>query len=188
VSSARIFPRTRRQFAAGTYSARHRASSARSSAAFASAHAFFVGYRTRLVVMGQSMPASGRTGRDGAAYDGAMRVPPTRPLPTSCYWILGADSAHLYWNEGCIGYVAPQRGRLTSVIQWRQRVLAAPCGSVAQGMRWIERWVEKRKGFPGGGKPRWYDNLERERARFDLSKTAPSLTADRGSQRLPSAE
>jgi hypothetical protein len=138
--------------------------------------------------MGQSMPASGRTGRDGAAYDGAMRVPPTRPLPTSCYWILGADSAHLYWNEGCIGYVAPQRGRLTSVIQWRQRVLAAPCGSVAQGMRWIERWVEKRKGFPGGGKPRWYDNLERERARFDLSKTAPSLTADRGSQRLPSAE
>jgi hypothetical protein len=26
-------------------------------------------------------------------------------------------------------------------------------------MRWIERWVEKRKGFPGGGGVRWHDRV-----------------------------
>jgi hypothetical protein len=177
VSSARIFPRTRRQFAAGTYSARQRASSARSSATLASAHAFFVGYRFRLVCMARTLPASGRTSRDALAYDDAMRVPPTRALPASCYWIRGADCAHLYWNEGCIGYVAPQRGRLTSVIQWRQRVLAAPCGSIEQGMRWIERWIEKRKGFPGGGKPRWYDNLPRREFSTEFYETPKTRRA-----------
>jgi hypothetical protein len=111
--------------------------------------------------MARTLPASGRTDRDVADYDHGLRMPPARSLPRACYWIRGADCAHLYWNEGCIGYVAPQRGRLTSVIQWRDRVLAAPCGSVDQGMRWIERWVEKRKGFPGGGTPRWYERLPR---------------------------
>jgi hypothetical protein len=106
--------------------------------------------------MAGSLPAGNRTGRD---YADRMRIAPTRALPNACYWIRGADCAHLYWNDGCIGYVAPQRGRMTSVIQWRDRVLAAPCASVEQGMRWIERWVEKRKGFPGGGRVRWHDRV-----------------------------
>lgn len=114
--------------------------------------------------MARTLPASGRIRRDAANYHHEMRLAPVRPLPSACYWTLDEgdpDRAHLYWNQGCIGYVSRKGGHLVSVIQWRQRVLEARCGSVAQGMRWIERWVEKREGFPGGGELRWYERLPR---------------------------
>ena len=90
-----------------------------------------------------------------------MRVTPTRPLPAACHWNVEHDRAHLQWNYGCIGYVVPDGDRFRTVIQWQQRIHEAPAGSLAQGMRWIERWIEARHGgFPGGGKVRWWERLQ----------------------------
>jgi len=76
------------------------------------------------------------------------------PLNPNCRWRVEEDRAFLDWNYGCIAYVVPKDGRFLSVIQWQQRTHQAPCGSVAQGMRWIERWMAHRRGFPGEGKRR----------------------------------
>jgi hypothetical protein len=76
---------------------------------------------------------------------------PTRPLPPACRWLLQDGSAHLLWNAGCIAYVYRDRVGFQSVIQWGGPTLRAPCASIDQGMRWIERWMEKRQGLPGTG-------------------------------------
>jgi hypothetical protein len=79
----------------------------------------------------------------------------------NCRWRTESDRAHLHWNAGCIAYVVPDGDRFRTVIQWQQRVHEARCGSLAQGMRWIERWMDKRTGLPGMGKVRWYDRVGR---------------------------
>jgi hypothetical protein len=86
-----------------------------------------------------------------------MRATPIRPLPTACWWNIECDRAHLHWNFGCIAYVVPRAGKYQTVIQWRQHIHQAPAGSLSQGIRWIERWVEIQRGTPGGGKKRWHD-------------------------------
>jgi hypothetical protein len=86
------------------------------------------------------------------------------PLNPNCRWRIQPDRAHLDWNAGCIAYVVPQGDRFLSVIQWQQRVHQAPCGSVAQGMRWIDRWMAHRTGLPGMGKVRWYDRVGQARS------------------------
>lgn len=79
-------------------------------------------------------------------------IAPTRPLPPACRWLLQEGSAHLLWNAGCIAMVMRDRNGLWHTqIQWRMAVMQARCGSQAQGMRWIERWMEKRGGLPGSG-------------------------------------
>ena len=89
-------------------------------------------------------------------------VAPTCPLPPACRWLVQDASAHLLWNAGCIAMVFRDRdGRWRTQIQWQSSTLHARCGSQAQGMRWIERWMEKRRGLPGSGArrevrvPRW---------------------------------
>jgi hypothetical protein len=42
-------------------------------------------------------------------------------------------------------------GGWATQIQWQRAILRARCGSREQGMRWIERWMEKRRGLPGSG-------------------------------------
>ncbi|KGQ18598.1 hypothetical protein LF41_624 [Lysobacter dokdonensis DS-58] len=79
-------------------------------------------------------------------------IAPSRPLPPACRWLLQEGSAHLLWNAGCIAMVMRDRnGKWHTQIQWRMAVLQARCGSQAQGMRWVERWMEKRTGLPGSG-------------------------------------
>ena len=79
-------------------------------------------------------------------------IPPTRPLPPACRWLLQEGSAHLLWNAGCIAMVFRDRdGKWQTQLQWQQVVHRARCGSREQGMRWIERWMEKRVGLPGSG-------------------------------------
>ncbi|BCT93533.1 hypothetical protein LYSHEL_25570 [Lysobacter helvus] len=80
-------------------------------------------------------------------------VAPSRPLPPACRWLLQPDSAHLLWNAGCIAmvYTDQRAGCCQSVIQWQQVRHIARCGSIEQGMRWIDRWMEKRGGLPGSG-------------------------------------
>ena len=69
--------------------------------------------------------------------------PPTRPLPPACRWLVQEGSAHLLWNAGCIAMVFRERdGAWTTQIQWQRATLRARCGSMRQGQRWIERWME----------------------------------------------
>ena len=96
--------------------------------------------------------------------------PPTRPLPPACRWLVQAETAHLLWNAGCIAIVYRERnGHWATQINWQKATLRAPCGSMAQGRRWVERWMEKRSGLPGSGsrravpKPRWMQAFEQHR-------------------------
>ena len=106
----------------------------------------------------------------GMSYSHAK---PTRPLPPACRWLLQDGSAHLFWNAGCIAmvYVDPRAGGCQSVIQWQRVRHVARCGSIAQGMQWIERWMEKRAGLPGSGDrrdvsvPPWMQHLRATQAR-----------------------
>jgi hypothetical protein len=87
---------------------------------------------------------------------------PSRALPPVCRWIVAADRAHLQWNYGCVGFVVPHGAKFVSVVQWGEHRHEAGCASLAQGMRWVERWVAARRGLPGMGKRRWYDRLPRD--------------------------
>jgi hypothetical protein len=64
-------------------------------------------------------------------------------LPPPYEWRITPTSAHLDYRYGCVAFVLPDRllGKYRSVIEWRGRVLEARCGSVAQGVRWIDRWI-----------------------------------------------
>lgn len=62
-------------------------------------------------------------------------------LPEPYAWRITPTSAHLDYRYLCVAFVLPDRTRFRSVIQWRGRTHEAPCGSVAQGVRWIERWI-----------------------------------------------
>lgn len=125
-----------------------------------------------------------RSGCDRTAYDASMSftyAAPTRALPPACRWLLQDGSAHLLWNAGCIAMVTCDReGRWSTQIQWQRAVLRARCGSRDQGMRWIERWMEKRQGLPGSGnrkavrRPAWIDAFE--------ARGASRAAGERGSQ------
>lgn len=61
-------------------------------------------------------------------------------------WIHTESGSYLHWNYGCVAYVTND-GRV--VIQgWGVRE-THPSPSVGQGRKFIERWVERRTGFPG---------------------------------------
>jgi hypothetical protein len=108
--------------------------------------------------MAERMPASGRTGRDGPAYDGAM-------LSASYRWTFDGSAAFLDYNAGNVASVRQVGGKWQTRIQWAGHIHIGPCGSMEQGRRFIERWVEKRSGPPGllAKGPRWYDDPQRER-------------------------
>jgi len=74
---------------------------------------------------------------------------------------------------GCIAMVYRDRDRAWQTqIQWQQSTLRSRCASREQGMRWIERWMEKRAGLPGSGcrrvirRPAWLAAFSRECGRI----------------------
>lgn len=80
--------------------------------------------------------------------------------PTGYHWRFEHDAAYLDYNAGNVASVRRRRdGKLWTRIRFRQQTHEAPCGSVQQGVRWINRWIERQPGFPGGGKVHWYDRL-----------------------------
>lgn len=59
-------------------------------------------------------------------------------LPASYRWTDGADASHLHYNFGCVASVTAD-GRVTILAGKRIEGKAA---SVAQGKRYVERWIE----------------------------------------------
>lgn len=108
--------------------------------------------------MAERMPASGRTRRDGPAYDDGM-------LSQSYRWSFADGAAFLDYNAGNVASVRLVDGKWRTQVRWGpHEPLFGHCGSMEQGMRFIERWVAKRSGPPGlmAKGPRWYDDPQRE--------------------------
>ena len=71
---------------------------------------------------------------DGGSYDGRM------PLPDAYRWSDSADgSSQLYWNYGFVASVASDGA--TKIKLWDKREIHSKAASVAQGKRFIERWL-----------------------------------------------
>lgn len=81
------------------------------------------------------------------------------PLPPPYVWRIDEASAYLDFNYGNVAHVIRGREsqRFRTVIQFRQKRHEGPCGSITQGVYFIERWIAARGGLPGGGKVHWYD-------------------------------
>ncbi len=62
-----------------------------------------------------------------------------------CRWLHSDTGSYLYWHYGCIAYVRPA-GAVTIQSWGVSRTTQA--ASQAQGIRFVERWVSARTGFP----------------------------------------
>jgi hypothetical protein len=71
------------------------------------------------------------------------------PLPAACRWRVDKDGAFLDYHYGNVAYIRPDGARWRTVIQWRDRIYEGHAASLAQGMRWVTRWVEA--AFRHGG-------------------------------------
>jgi hypothetical protein len=81
-------------------------------------------------------------------------------LPDAYRWTEHDGAAFLDYYAGNVASVRQVQGKWQTRIQWAGRVHVGPCGSMAQGRRFVERWVSKRTGPPGLlAKQRWYDRL-----------------------------
>lgn len=72
-----------------------------------------------------------------------------RELPPPCRWVECRDGGiALHWHYGCIASVRPD-GMVTITWAWGVR-LQGKAASLAQGRRYVERWVAARPGLPPG--------------------------------------
>lgn len=69
-------------------------------------------------------------------------------LPPAYNWIETERGAFLRFNYGMMASVKPLNGRYEVTIYWRDDQHGGAVGSIAQGKRFIERWVAKRRGLP----------------------------------------
>lgn len=67
---------------------------------------------------------------------------------TRCRWYYSEGDAFLDYNAGCIAWV--RASGLVRVQAWGV-MSQAQAASQAQGIRFVERWVAARRGFPGMG-------------------------------------
>lgn len=73
-------------------------------------------------------------------------------------WRVEPDRAFLNWNYGTVAHVQPRAGRWEVTINFRGGIHGGPAGSLDQGMRFVERWIEARAGMMPTVRPRrWYD-------------------------------
>ena len=63
-------------------------------------------------------------------------------------WIETERGAFLRFNYRMVANVKPLGEGFDVTIHWCEAEHHGPVGSIAQGKRFIERWVEKRRGFP----------------------------------------
>jgi len=61
-------------------------------------------------------------------------------------WIDGPDGSWLQFNAGCAAYVkrVGESGDFAVVIHWRKREIRGTAASIAQGKRFITRWIRAR--------------------------------------------
>lgn len=69
-------------------------------------------------------------------------------MQPACRWIATEDSAFLHWHYACIATVKADGDGFETVISWCDREHRGRAGSMAQGMRFVERWVSVQKGLP----------------------------------------
>lgn len=84
-------------------------------------------------------------------------------LSESFRWRVDADSAFLDYNAGNVANVQRWRGELVLTIRWQGHTVGGRVGSVAQGVRYAERWIAARPGWPGKRPRRWYDEVDEQR-------------------------
>jgi hypothetical protein len=97
-------------------------------------------------------------------------------LSTSFRWRITDDSAFLDYNAGNVANVQQWRGNLVLVIRWQGHTVGGPVATIRQGVRYAERWIAARPGWPGKRPRRWYDapktplTAERWRELYDPHK------------------
>lgn len=91
--------------------------------------------------------------------------------PYRWYFIEGA--AYLDYNAGNVASVKPAGGRYRTTIRFRGHVHEGACGSLEQGMRWVDRWIAKHPGWPGKRPERWYDRAIAARPRACIPGQTP---------------
>lgn len=64
------------------------------------------------------------------------------------HWIEGDGRALLRFNFRMVASVKPAGDRYMVAISWQGREHGGLVGSLDQGRRYVERWVDARKGFP----------------------------------------
>lgn len=71
-------------------------------------------------------------------------------LPLQCRWIeWNPGYATLAYWYGCVGSVRQRNGRIETRVEWQQAEHYGKAASMAQGRRFVERWIIARTGFPG---------------------------------------
>lgn len=64
-----------------------------------------------------------------------------RPFPPQCRWIDDLNGSHLQWHYKCVGSVVRRRYGWEVQIRFGERSIDAPAASLAQGKRYLGRWV-----------------------------------------------
>ena len=75
-------------------------------------------------------------------------------LKPACRWIQSEGNAFLHWHYRCIATVKRRGGRYTLTIDWGVHEHTGQAVSLAQGMRFVERWVGAQEGLPTLGRGR----------------------------------
>jgi hypothetical protein len=84
-------------------------------------------------------------------------------LSESFRWRITDVDAFLDYNAGNVANVQRWRGALVLTIRWQGKTVGGPVGSIRQGVRYAERWISARPGWPGLRPERWYDRVDARR-------------------------
>lgn len=84
-------------------------------------------------------------------------------LSKSFRWRVTDVDAFLDYNAGNVANVQCWRGELVLTIRWQGKTVGGPVGSIRQGVRYAERWISARPGWPGLRPERWYDRVDARR-------------------------
>ena len=75
-------------------------------------------------------------------------------MKPACRWIETEDAAFLHWHYACIATVKRRGDHYETCVEWQGHEHIGRAGSLAQGIRFVTRWVEAQTGFPTVGKRR----------------------------------
>lgn len=69
-------------------------------------------------------------------------------MKPACRWIETPDAAYLHWHYACIASVKRRADYFETRVEWQGHEHVSRAGSLAQGIRYVTRWVEAQKAFP----------------------------------------
>ena len=69
-------------------------------------------------------------------------------MQPACRWITTENGAFLHWNYACIATVKQRGDHVELCIDWQGHTHSSRAASMAQGVRFVTRWVEAREGLP----------------------------------------